>query len=246
MIRTAVVSAVVALAVAGLAACDGGSEKSNADKDAKALADDALARLRKADDVKMVGGGDNRGKKQDVDVCLRNADLQGTMKVDGSPVDIVLVGTFVYMKAEPDFWAKALAEQGPQAVLMSKLFAGRYVKTPAEGEDGRDGSVGGMSDFFQGSAEGVVKGEVVTVDGRKLVPLSKKNAKGNTVTLHVPEKGEPFPTLVTVSGSVTMKLNLTRGAQKCAPTAPPADQVIDPDALERGGAPAAPTANTQA
>ncbi|MFI6587350.1 hypothetical protein [Embleya sp. NPDC050493] len=244
--RTAVVSTAVALAVAGPAACDDDSEKSNASKDARVLADEALALLHGSEGVRMVGGGDNTGKRQELDVCLRNTDMKGTMKVDGAPVDVVQVGTVVYMKAEADFWTGTVGPDNPQAAELGMLLAGKYVKYSTRGEGAEGGTFGNMSNIFDGSGDGVAKDSVVTIDGRKLVPLSKKNARGNTVTLHVPERGEPFPILVTVSGSVRMKMTLARGGEKCVPVVPPADQVIDPEALDRGGDPTAPAAPTTA
>ncbi|MGC0417133.1 hypothetical protein [Embleya sp. AB8] len=240
---TVVVSAVVALAVGGLAGCNDDSEKSNASKDAKALAGDALDLLRKADDVRVIGGGDNEGKKQDVDLCLRGADSQGTMKIDGSAVDVIEIGPVMYMKGNAAFWIKTMPP-APNANAMGKLIEGKYVKISYD-DDPESGPGSTLGSLFEGSPDGVSKGEVVTIDGKKLIPLSKTNKSGNLVTVHVPERGRPFPTLVKVTGKTNLTMKFSRSGKKCTPAVPPADQVIDPATLD-GETPAAPAAPTPA
>ncbi|WP_406283065.1 hypothetical protein [Embleya sp. NBC_00896] len=230
--RMAIAVSTAALAVAGLTACGGDSEeKSNAGTDAKVLADEALALLKGVDAYKMVGGGKSEEMTMDWDICIKGSDLTGSMKMDGSPVEMIKIGKDLFMKADAAFWAKTMGGEVEEASTKDaalKLMDGKYVKTPA------DDGFGDPTDFFDGSTDGVVKGEVVTIDGMKLIPLSKKQKdEEDTTTLYVAEKGKPYPILVKVEGGTTLNLKITKGKTKCAPTAPPADQVVDQGALEK-------------
>ncbi|MGW1990683.1 hypothetical protein [Embleya sp. NPDC001921] len=233
--RMAVVaSAAAALALGGLTACGEDELKSNAGTDAKALADESLALLKQVDDFKMTGTGKDTedNTSMEWDICIRKgADLVGNMKMDGSPVEMIKVGNDLYMKADAAFWSKTMGgeEGGPSE--MGKLMAGKYMKTPADDEDGPFDP----TDFFDGSTDGVTKGEAVKIDGRKLIPLAKKDEDGVTTTLFVPEKGKPYPVLVkTDDGSAEMRFS--KGKNKCEPAVPPADQVVDAEALSKFGA----------
>ncbi|MYV99753.1 hypothetical protein [Streptomyces sp. SID3343] len=233
--RVAVLVSAAVIGLTGLTACGGDDEKSNAKTDAKALADEAVNLLKQVDDFKMVGSGESDGSKMEMDVCVhKGADLKGTMKMDGSPVEMIKVGKDLYMKADAAFWAKSMGgEGGPVEGMdaMSKLMAGKYMKTPAD-SDGDN--FGDPSDFFDGSTDGVTKGDVVKIDGKKLIPLSKKDKEGATTTLFVPEKGKPYPVLIKKDDDKT-ELKLSRGKDKCEPAVPPADQIVDADALSKLG-----------
>jgi hypothetical protein len=229
----AVIVSAAVIGLTGLTACGGDDEKSNAKTEAKALADEAIDLLKQVDDFRMVGGGESDGSKMEMDVCIRKGmDLKGTMKMDGSPVEVIKVGKDMYMKADAAFWAKSMGgEGGPVEGMeaMSKLMAGKYMKTPADGDG--DG-FGDPSDIFDGSTADIVKGEPVKIDGKKLIPLSKKDKDGATTTVFVPEKGKPYPVLIKKDDDKT-EMKLSRGKDKCEPAAPPADQVVDADALSK-------------
>jgi hypothetical protein len=233
--RMAVIVSAAVIGLTGLTACGGDDEKSNAKTEAKALADETVALLKKVDDFRMVGGGESDGSKMEMDICVRKGmDFKGTMKMDGSPVEVIKIGQDLYMKADAAFWAKSMGgEGGPGEGMdaMSKLMAGKYMKTPADGDgDGFDDP----SDFFDGSSDGVVKGEPVKIDGKKLIPLSKKDKDGATTTVFVPEKGKPYPVLIKQDQDKT-EIKLSRGKNKCEPAVPPADQIVDADALSKLG-----------
>jgi hypothetical protein len=233
--RMAVIVSAAALSLAGLTACGGDSdEKSNAGTEAKALADETVALVKQAGHLKMVGGGDDEGTKTEMDVCVRKgADLKGTMKQDGAPVELIQVGNDSYMKADPAYWVKFMGGEGvpaSNADAVVQALTGKYMKS--SGGEGDDSS--NMSDFFDGSTDGVTKGETVKIDGKKLIPLSKKQKDGkDTTTLYVPEKGKPFPVLVKVDGESKMEIKLSQGKGTCEPTVPPADQIVDAEALSK-------------
>ncbi|MFF7246441.1 hypothetical protein ACFZBU_21330 [Embleya sp. NPDC008237] len=225
--RMAMIVPVVALAFAGLTACGGSDEKSNAGTDAKVLADEAQKLLKSVADYKMVGGGQDEETKIEWDLCIRNgADVQGKMVIDGNPVEMIVVGKDQYMKADAAFWKKSMGESVPPAVLdgvVAKL-AGKYMKTPVEDDD----SFANMTDFFDGSTDGVTKGEPVKIDGAKVIPLSKKDDEGETTTLYVQEKGKPYPFMVKSEGKGNATMKFTKGKSKCEPTAP-AESVTQED-----------------
>jgi len=226
--RMAIAVSATALAFAGLTACgDDKEEKSNVGTEAKALADEAMSLLAGVD-FQMVGGGTDEDKTPtEMDLCIRKGvDVKGTMKMDGSPVEMIQVGNDRYMKADAAFWSKLTGgEDGPNPE-MGKLMAGKYMKTTAEDDDDK------VSDFFDGSTDGVTKGEPVDIEGKSLIPLSKKQKDGkDTTTVYVPEKGKPYPALVKIEGGTNMSMKLSRDKAKCEPAAPPADQVVDAEAL---------------
>ncbi|MFI1578441.1 hypothetical protein [Embleya sp. NPDC020630] len=218
--RMAAIVPVVALALVGLTACGGSEQKSNAGTDAKALADEAQRLLKSVPDFKMVGSGQDEETKMEMDLCIRSgADMQGTMTIDGNRVEVIFIGKDQYMKAEAPFWKMMMGEFVPERMLdevVSKM-AGKYLKSPVDEED--DG-VSSMTDFFDGSTDGVTKGEPVKIDGVKVIPLSKKDDEGETTTLYVQEKGKPYPFMVKSEGKNNATAKFTKGKQKCEPTAP--------------------------
>lgn len=234
--RMAIAVSAAALAFAGLTACGGDEEKSNVGTDAKALADETMSLLADVEDFKMVGGGTDEDKtSMEMDLCIRKgADAKGTMKMDGAPVEIIKVGSDMFMKADAAAWTKIFGGEGSSE--MAKLVAGKYMKTSATEEDEEGGGLDTITDFFGDSTDGVTKGDVVKIDGKSLIPLSKEQKDGkDTTTLYVPEKGKPYPVLVKVEGESNMSMKLSRGKSKCDPVAPPADQVVDADALSAAG-----------
>lgn len=211
---------VVAVAFAGLTACGGSEAKSNAGTDAKMLADEAQRLLESVADYKMVGGGQDEETKIEWDLCIRNgADVQGKMVIDGDPVEMIVVGKDQYMKADSAFWKKSMSDTVPAAVLdrAVAMVSGKWVKTPVDDEDGGPGS---MADLFDGSTDGVSKGEPVKIDGVKVIPLSKRDEDGVTTTVYVREKGKPYPYLAKSEGDGDMSVKFTKGKSKCEPTAP--------------------------
>ncbi|MGC0420635.1 hypothetical protein [Embleya sp. AB8] len=219
--RMAVIVPVVALALAGLTACAGGSEaKSNAGTDAKTLADEAQRLIKSVDDYKMVGGGQDEETRIDWDLCIRNGtDVQGTMTIDGNRAEIIVIGKDEYLKADVPFWKMSMTGSVPPAVIdrAAATVAGKFVKSPADEEEG---GLASMAALFDGDTSGVTKGDAVKIDGVKVIPLSKKDEEGETTTLYVKEKGKPFPFMIKSEGKGKATMKFSKGKTKCEPKAP--------------------------
>lgn len=211
--------------VAGLTACAGGSgAKSNAGTEARALADESVALMRDVDDFKLTGSGEMDGTTMSLNFCVRKGtDAKGTITIDGATVEVVVIGKDQYMKADAKAWAKLVDVAGGRgsADAVEKLD-GKYMKVDAGGDDG----FGSMADPFEGDTEGVTKGDPVTVEGVRVIPLTQE-FEGDTTTVYVRATGKPYPVVVKTEGSSPSSMRYTKAKARCEPVAPPADLVVD-------------------
>ncbi|NUU21221.1 MAG: hypothetical protein HOV68_06860 [Streptomycetaceae bacterium] len=240
MRRVAAFTTAAVLAVTGLAACGGDDEKDNTKTDAKALADQALAAMKKLSSINAEGtGADDEGNPTAISVCASpSADaLKGTVTQHGEKVDVVAVGGSQSMKGSPQAWVKLDgSEDNPRALPAFKTVLGdngeKYVQFKSDDQER-------LIDFFDGDTSGYTKGETVDFHGDKAIPLTKESDKdGEKVkkTYYIAAKGTPYM-LGSKEESVSSKEKeeavFKRTSDKCDVTAPPADKFIDEDAFQK-------------
>jgi hypothetical protein len=227
-LSTAAVAAV--FAVAGLAACSDDEGADNTKTEAKALADQAVAEMKKMNLVKAVGKGkDDEGKDMVMDMC---ADLtakalaaKGTM--GGYAVEMIQVGEDRYMKADAKYWATFMGDAEDPAVVakFEKVLGGKFVQTKDEAGDN-------PVDFFEGDTNGVTKGEVTEFQGKKVVPLTKTVGDDKS-TYYVAAKGAPVIVGQLEEGKDGSRDETSYSkADKCEAKAPAKDQTILSDDID--------------
>ncbi|MCF2529878.1 hypothetical protein [Yinghuangia soli] len=229
--RLATAAFAAVFAVAGVAACSEDEGADNTKTEAKALADQAVAAMKKVQYIKgEAKGKDEEGKDVALSMCAdmtgKTFSAKGTMA--GHAVEMIEIGDDKYMKGDGKFWASVTGggEDPEAAATFDKVLGGKYVLTKADPGD-EDGVT-----FFEGGTDGVTKGEVTTFQGKKAVPLVKTKS-GDKTTYYVAAKGDPV-----VLGQLEENKDGSRNevtyskSSKCEAQAPAKDQVMTDDDVE--------------
>lgn len=121
--RVARLAVMVALAALAGSGCGGGAKTNGlGKKSATQVQQDAIAALKAARSVHVIGTSRNQGKPVGLDLRIQGGSRAGTMELDGAQFEITTLGADTYLKAEQRAW-KALG--APPAVAGC---AGRWVK----------------------------------------------------------------------------------------------------------------------
>lgn len=185
--RTIKLIAPLAVGVALLAGCTSspaapatnGMENLDADAIAQASAD----ALEQAGSFRVRGEGeDDDGSTIEVDLRYADENIQGTMSLSGTTLNLLAVDGVSYLKADGSFWEPFLGEE---AAVVLPLLADKWVVMPGSQD---------LFDEFQAedllTPEGeLTKGEVTTVDGQQAIALESSTGG----TLYVALTGEPYP-----------------------------------------------------
>lgn len=229
--RIAAAASAAVLALAALTACGGDEEKDNTKTEPKALADQAVAAMDKLGFVSNKGNGtDENGGQIGIDACavMKTKDLKGNLKLGTETAEVLEVGGFQYIKATPMAWAQLAGQPGDSdvAALFEQASEGKWVKNEPDPKEGP------TVQFFDGKTDDLTKGEVMTFQGKEVIPLiSERDDDGDKVkkTYYVAAKGEPVIVgqLEETEGSKEREETVYAKTDKCQVAAPPADQVIE-------------------
>jgi len=220
----ALASSVAVLLIAG---CGGGGASDNgvAGKSAQDILNDAATALSSAQSVHLAGiapattasaATGNTGAVN-IDVKLsRTGDADGTIKVQGANVRIIVVKGAIYLKS------KQLFEQvgGAQAAA---LLDDNWVKlsVTAPGASQITSGIGQLTDFtkladnLRHPTGTVSKGGQATINGQSAIAVSDSQS-----TLYVATTGKAYPLQVQSKSDSSQKLNFTEYDQNLSVTAP--------------------------
>ena len=209
-----------------LGACSsGGDGPDNTRADAVALVADTGRNMREAGTLRLAGSGtDDEGRATTMDLCVTaEQNLTGTLRQDGDTVTLVRVGPSMYIKAAPGYWGLP----GPDNPAYARM-EGKYVKVPVTESDRNNfWNVRDLGKLFDGRTDDVTRGPAETIDGTRVVPLTRTTDTGGTVSVYVPARGTPYVVLVrTRDGAETSDLRVRRTDDPCAPAEPPAGEVV--------------------
>ncbi|MET9374672.1 hypothetical protein ABZX98_11045 [Streptomyces sp. NPDC002992] len=209
--------------------------------DADAIADRAVQAMKGATSLHMVGDSKADGEQMKMDLALDNKGAcTGKMTVQGANADLLQADKVMYMKGDEKFWQVTAGEDGASAEegkAMAELLKGRWMKMSG-------GNAGELADLCDLNAlikdmdkdksdrKGMTKGADADVDGKPAVTLIKKKSTGETITMYVAKEGEPFILkVVEAGGDEPGTMALSDFNKPVTATAPPADQVMDPEKL---------------
>lgn len=202
-----------------------------ADLPAEEILSRAISALDGASSYRMKGAAAFETTTVDIEVLVAGADVEGTARHFGYPIEIIKVGGHTYVKSD-QFFAVMFARYGGTEENRADALAkvkGRYVKFPGSEAIGPAILPSAKDLLKEGGA--VNKGESATIDGRQAITLTYATG----ATLYVATTGEPYPLrLEALDGAV---LDLLDFGVSASITEPPAAEVFDlaPYAAQLGG-----------
>ncbi|MEY9965342.1 hypothetical protein ABIA33_003384 [Streptacidiphilus sp. MAP12-16] len=190
------------------------------------VATKAIANLKAAKSVRMVGNGKSSGTSMSMDVSIapgRGCTGKISMGSSGS-FEIVVIGTKVWMKPDTVFW-KSVGGSDPATL---KALTGKYYSTSAKSSG--LGSLAGLCDLTKnmtdsiGNVSGATKGPIATVNGQKVIPIDGTGAGG---TMDISDSATPLILRVVTTGADNGQLDFTDYNKTLTLTAPPAGETRD-------------------
>jgi hypothetical protein len=218
----------IALVVVLLAAGCGGSSNSNsngagngeASKSAKQVLADAVKAADAASSLHMTGNLTSNGTPISIDLSVaKDKGATGSMTLKGKKVDLLIVGSDGYMKADSSFWAEFVPKNG---AAIGQLLAGKWLKFRVN--DARFQGIVGFSnpnaifDSLQSGAGSNVKNNgATTYKGQNVVALNDGSQNG---TFYVSATGTPYPVALVRTGSSSGEIAFNGWNQSVSLTAP--------------------------
>lgn len=237
-----------ALAI-GATACSSGGSKSTAGSGASAsaapsapaapadplaalsgpqIATKAIADLKAATSLHMVGAGTDDGSKVSFDLHLAPAKgCQGSVSLGtgkGS-IQLLVIGQNVWFEPDATFW---MANGGNATVV--KLLGGKYLQTTASSSG--MASVASLCNISQtmvasvGNVSATVKGPESALDGQQVVKLSDPTDATAPGTIYVTDVAAPEIVQLVTTGSDAGVMNFDEYGQPITLTPPPAADTV--------------------
>lgn len=233
--RIAAVASATVLAVVALGACggdDGGAD--NTKTDAKVLADKAVEYAKKQTSMAASLKGTKDGKPVEGTSCVnveggKTKSVKGSMTTENGTAEVVTIDGKDYFKASVDTYLKQ-AEEDPadyDVKAAEAALGGKWMVSDSEDPDD-------TADFFDGKTDGVTKGEVTEFNGKKVVPLSKKDEDGVEKTVYIAAKGDPVVVgMLEVDGESRTETIVTSMGKACDAKAPAQDQTLTKEQVNK-------------
>jgi len=204
-----------------LAGCGGGSSgpKDNgvSAKTAQQILDAATAAVASKGTVHAAGSRSAGGQTVSLDVHLDSThdSATGFVTVNGDRLDLVRIGTTLYIKASPSL----LQKQGATAAQAS-LLGNKWLKSTTT-----SANFAVIADFTSANAlikpsGTIAKGATSTVDGQKVIALHDEKDGSDVGTLYVRTTGDPLPVEITAAGSASGALKFSDFGVAVNATAP--------------------------
>jgi hypothetical protein len=187
----------------------------------------AQTALGAASSYRMKGEVTEDGQTAKVDLQNGGENIKGTIEFGGQTIELLKIGTDLYMKASDDFW-KQFIPAGQQGVLT--LLSGKYVKV-----DSTNASFSSITESFDASEilkiDGTVtKGSPKDINGKPAIGLVSGKDQS---TLYIATVGEPLP--LRIEGPAGQgAIDFTDYGTTFDFTAPPTAEVFDLKALMGG------------
>ncbi|GGU72202.1 lipoprotein [Streptomyces litmocidini] len=213
---------------------------------AREIGDRAVTATRSATSLRMTGRIVSEGQPLDIDFAVDDRDeCTGLMKVEDGTAELRRVDHVTYMKGDEAFWRASMTSQGmseAQITTVLELIEDRWLKI-APGQTGSQdlGGVCDLKSLLAGLGKdkerrgGLARGPDGKVDGTPVATLVKKEAGGETTTVSVSERGEPYILkMVREGGKEPGALVLSDYDEPVDVKAPPPDETVDLAKLDRG------------
>jgi len=226
---TKAVLGVTAAAAVCLSAAGCGSSDPLAGMTAKQIATKAISDLKSAPSFTVSGSGPYDGQTATMSFGVKGNGCIMTMDMGSKgSMTMTMIGTTAWIKGDATFWKAATASQGGGTADMGNMFAGKYLKIPAEAGNGL-AQTAGMCDVNQMTSSSsqmpltvdVAKGTMTTVNGQQVYTLTDK---AKDVTMYVTDTSTPqIIKAVSKQNGNSGEFTITYGAPKSI-TAPPASE----------------------
>ncbi|MET7712088.1 hypothetical protein [Streptomyces sp. NPDC005407] len=208
------------------------------------IAERAVSATQAARSMRMAGQVTSEGERASVDLAVDNKGAcTGRLGFGGGSAELRQVSKVLYMKGNEKFWRASLSESssaGTDGEGVVELVKDRWIKMPA----GSAKAMGGVCDLKAMLAErdkdmserqGMTKGPDAEVNSVPTTTLVKKQPGGETITMYVAKKGEPYLIrVVRVGGDGPGTMTFSDYNKPVKAVAPPADQVVDLEKLGTG------------
>lgn len=194
--------------------------------DATEILTRAKAAFKKAESVRLTGGGASSGESFKVDMRYSADKAIGTVSSSGQQIELRRIDKTVYLKADKAFWTQTAG------AAAAELLGGKYLKAPLT-----DQRVAQLASFTDKDAfvdevlddtGTITKGEPKDVRGTPAIGLVNKDTDGGG-TLYVATSGEPLPLqlLPQAGGTDSGTLDFLDYGKAVTVEVPPAAQTID-------------------
>jgi hypothetical protein len=191
---------------------------------ANEILDRSLQAVREAVTFRMKGATTNNDTKIDLDLKYRGKDVIGKVTVDGAGIELIKVGTDLYLK--PDEAALEMLSQGNTSV--AALLRGKWLKGSAtSGDLSSFGQIADLDQLLKPSGE-LSKGETKDVNGTPAITLVDKSTEGGK--LYIATVGPPYPLRIE-GDSGQGAIDFSEFGAEVDVKAPPSTEVVDIDAL---------------
>jgi hypothetical protein len=194
----------------------------------------AQGALKKAPSVHLKGTVTTDGQRLTLDLRSSDKGGRGTLTQSGQTIEVLRIGSTVYIKANAEFWR---AQTGGNAAA-TELLKGKYLKGPIS--DPKMASIAQLTQIDQYTKEllspkgTVTKGQRKTVRGTEAIAITVAGKDGGT--LYVATRGEPYPLQITSdSPSEPGTIDFLDFGAPVTLNAPPENQVVDTSKLGGSG-----------
>jgi hypothetical protein len=183
------------------------------------VAEEAAAALEAAGAVHVQGSGTMDGMTADVDLHLQDADVVGSMTLDGSPIQIIFTAGTGYMQASAAFWELS----GVPADAAAGLDGVWVVVPPEGGAMFGDFALAGLAEELRNPTDSDILDEVAAEElgGRPVVVVSRENGS----TLVVAAEGTAYPLTSEDTGDAAGTMTYSRFGERV-------EIVVPTDALD--------------
>jgi hypothetical protein len=199
-----------------LAACGGSSGNGVAAKQPAAIIGSAIQAIRTVDTVQLSGSLTQNALPVSIDLKVASGrGASGVVSIDRLPVQLIEVGSTLYLNAGPSFWSRFGSGVAAQAL------GGKWLKAPT--------STGGLAPFAALTDPGKLLAEIgadrgslskvatTTIDGQKVVGVHDGISQ---TTLYVATTGKPYPVAIVTGGTSHGQVRFERGTFNVSLTAP--------------------------
>ena len=196
---------VFTLVVAGCGSSSpGGSTKASgngeASKSGQQVLTDAVKAAEAASSLRMAGTINTGGQQIGLDLSIvKGKGATGSMTLGGEKVDLMVVGTNAYMKADAAFWTRFGGSQGS---AIAQLVAGKWFKfstdNPQFAAFTSFADSKSLFDSLSSSGGAIANKGATTYKGQSVVNIYGGPTNG---TLYVAATGTPYPVAIAKTGS---------------------------------------------
>ncbi|MFC8130211.1 hypothetical protein [Streptomyces sp. NPDC057302] len=172
------------------------------------------------------------GKTVSVDLSVdQQKNCDGGIEMEGAQADVRHTGGTLYLRGDEQYWKAAFKGQPGAAKAVPKL-KDKWVKMPADDTTSKSlcdkQALMASMDENKSERKGMKKGDTTTVDGQEALTLTKKTSAGETLTLLVATKGQPYILKSTTEGGKNPSTAIFSDYDKAVqPPKPAADDTVD-------------------